>query len=166
MSLEARFSQSAPPHDKKEGTSAFLEKRSAPPPPSFKESRNFRAISSSYDSLPYAAIVRREMKMTDGTFFRIEVVELASFIDGPGAATSLSDFGARVKVDRPEGELWRIGQKSPPSRIGRSLIPSPSGIETSGVALIKAASAQQVLERLAKWADVFIFKHTPFRRKK
>ena len=48
-------------------------------------------------------------------FSGIKVVDLASFIAGPGAATILSDFGADViKVEPPDGELWRHGNKIPP----------------------------------------------------
>src|ERR1700740_3701372 len=85
--------------------------------------------------------------------------DLASFIAGPGAATILSDFGADViKVEPPNGELWRSGQKIPPQP--RSDEPYHFQLahrNMRGIARnLKSASAQQVLERLAKWADVFI----------
>src|SRR5712664_1389731 len=100
------------------------------------------------------------MKMTEGNIFSgLKVVDLASFIAGPGAATILSDFGADVvKVEPPEGELWRIGQKIPPQPHSEEAYPFQlANRNKRGVALnLKAASAQQVLERLAKWADVFI----------
>ena len=48
-------------------------------------------------------------------FSGIKVVDLASFIAGPAAATILSDFGADViKVEPPDGEPWRHGHKIPP----------------------------------------------------
>src|SRR6478736_823394 len=100
------------------------------------------------------------MKMTEGNIFSgLKVVDLSSFIAGPSAATILSDFGADVvKVEPLEGEMWRIGQKIPPQP--HSEVPYPFQLANRnkrGVALnLKAASAQQVLERLAKWADVFI----------
>ena len=99
--------------------------------------------------------------MTEGNIFSgLKVVDLSSFIAGPSAATILSDFGAElVKVEPPEGELWRIGQKIRPSRIRKSLSFNWR-IETSVALLnLKAASAQQVLERLAKWADVSLSTH-------
>ena len=37
---------------------------------------------------------------TDNIFSGLKVVDLASFIAGPGAATILSDFGAEVIKDR------------------------------------------------------------------
>ena len=105
----------------------------------------------------------------DNIFSGLKVVDLSSFIAGPGAATILSDFGADVvKVEPPEGELWRKGQKIPPQP--RSEEPYPfqlSNRNKRGVALnLKAASAQQVLERLAKWADVFIVNTPHSARKK
>src|SRR3984885_2492145 len=100
------------------------------------------------------------MKMTEGNIFSgLKVVDLSSFIAGPGAATILSDFGADVvKVEPPEGELWRMGQKIPPQPHSEEAYPFQlSNRNKRGVALnLKAASAQQVLERVAKWADVFI----------
>src|SRR6202023_561360 len=84
---------------------------------------------------------------------------LASFIAGPAAATILSDFGADViKVEPPDGELWRNGHKIPPQPHSEETYPFQlANRNKRGVALnLKAASAQQVLERLAKWADVLI----------
>src|ERR1700726_4287324 len=105
-------------------------------------------------------LVKKEMKMTEGNIFSgLKVVDLSSFIAGPSAATILSDFGADVvKVEPPEGELWRIGQKIPPQPRSEEAYPFQlANRNKRGVALnLKAASAQQVLERLAKWADVFI----------
>jgi crotonobetainyl-CoA:carnitine CoA-transferase CaiB-like acyl-CoA transferase len=52
---------------------------------------------------------------TGNIFSDLKVVDLSSFIAGPGAATILSDFGADViKVEPPQGEMWRNGQKIPP----------------------------------------------------
>ena len=51
----------------------------------------------------------------DNIFSGLKVVDLSSFVAGPGAAVILSDFGADViKVEPPKGELWRIGNKIPP----------------------------------------------------
>ena len=52
---------------------------------------------------------------SDNIFSGLKVVDLASFIAGPGAATILSDFGADViKVEPPVGDFWRNGHKLPP----------------------------------------------------
>ena len=106
---------------------------------------------------------------TDNIFSGLKVVDLASFIAGPGAATILSDFGADViKVEPPNGELWRAGQKIPPQPHSEEPYPFQlANRNKRGVALnLKAASAQQVLERLAKWADVFIVNTPHSARKK
>ena len=45
----------------------------------------------------------------------IKVVEAASFVAGPVAATQLSDFGAEViKIEPPEGDMWRMANGVPP----------------------------------------------------
>jgi crotonobetainyl-CoA:carnitine CoA-transferase CaiB-like acyl-CoA transferase len=111
-----------------------------------------------------------EMTMTEANIFSgLKVVDLSSFIAGPSAATILSDFGADVvKVEPPEGEMWRMGQKIPPQP--HSEVPYPFQLANRnkrGLALnLKAASAQKVLERLARWADVFIVNTPHSARKK
>ena len=51
---------------------------------------------------------------SNNIFSGLKVVDLASFIAGPSAAVILSDFGADViKVEPPNGELWRIA--TPPA---------------------------------------------------
>src|SRR6476469_570836 len=105
----------------------------------------------------------------ENIFSGLKVVDLSSFIAGPSAATILSDFGADVvKVEPPEGELWRIGQKIPPQPHSEEPYPFHlANRNKRGVALnLKVASAQQVLERLAKWADVFIVNTPHSARKK
>src|SRR6202012_4211305 len=98
--------------------------------------------------------------MSAGQIFSgLKVVDLASFIAGPAAETILSDFGGDViKVEPPDGELWRSGHKIPPQPYSEEPYPFElANRNKRGVALnLKAARAQQVVERLAKWADVFI----------
>jgi crotonobetainyl-CoA:carnitine CoA-transferase CaiB-like acyl-CoA transferase len=88
---------------------------------------------------------------SDNIFSGLKVVDLASFIAGPGAAVILSDFGADVvKVEPPTGDLWRIGYKIPPQ-------PRAKDNYKRGLALdLKSPRAADVLERLVKWADVLI----------
>src|ERR1700722_14186367 len=95
----------------------------------------------------------------ENIFSGLKVVDLASFIAGPSAATILSDFGDEVvKIEPPEGAPWRKGQKVPPQPHSEEAYPFQlANRNKRGVALnLKAESAQHVLERLAKWADVFI----------
>ena len=96
---------------------------------------------------------------TDNIFSGLKVVDLASFIAGPGAAVMLSDFGADViKVEPPTGDLQRIIYKVPPQP--RSAVNYPWHLDNRnkrGLALdLKSPQAAKVLERLVKWADVLI----------
>ena len=96
---------------------------------------------------------------SDNIFSGLKVVDLASFIAGPSAAVILSDFGADViKVEPPTGDLWRIGHKIPPQPQAKDAYPwHLANRNKRGMALdLKSPSAQPVLERLVKWADVLI----------
>ncbi len=96
---------------------------------------------------------------TDNIFSGLKVVDLASFIAGPSAAVILSDFGAEViKVEPPSGDLWRHGHQIPPQPQSKDPYPwHLANRNKRGVTLdLKSPSAQQVLEKLVKWADVLI----------
>jgi crotonobetainyl-CoA:carnitine CoA-transferase CaiB-like acyl-CoA transferase len=106
---------------------------------------------------------------SDNIFSGLKVVDLASFIAGPGAAVILSDFGADVvKVEPPAGELWRIGHKIPPQPQAKDAYPwHLANRNKRGMTLdLKSPSARQVLERLVKWADVLIVNTPHTARKK
>src|SRR2546421_6623825 len=97
--------------------------------------------------------------MNDNIFSGLKVVDFASFIAGPSAAVILSDFGAEViKVEPPSGDIWRIGPKIPPQPQAKDPYPFHlANRNKRGLSLdLKSPSAQQVLERLVKWADVLI----------
>src|SRR6202021_21984 len=97
----------------------------------------------------------------DDIFSGLKVVDFASFIAGPGAAVILSDFGADVvKGEPPAGELWRIGHKIPPQPQAKDAYPwHLANRNKRGMTLdLKAPSAQPVLEKLVRWADVLIAK--------
>jgi crotonobetainyl-CoA:carnitine CoA-transferase CaiB-like acyl-CoA transferase len=96
---------------------------------------------------------------TDNIFSGLKVVDFASFIAGPSAAVILSDFGADViKVEPPGGELWRHGQEIPPQPFSKEPYPwHLANRNKRGMAIdLKSPSAQQILEKLVKWADVII----------
>src|ERR1700752_2608905 len=96
---------------------------------------------------------------SDNIFSGLKVVDLASFIAGPSAAVILSDFGAHViKVEPPNGDLWRLGNKLPPQPVSEDAYPWHLATRNKrGMALnLKLPSAQLVLEKLVKWADVLI----------
>src|SRR2546426_3066205 len=95
----------------------------------------------------------------DNIFSGLKVVDLASFIAGPGAAVILSDFGADViKVEPPAGDLWRFGYKIPPQPRAKDNYPwHLNNRNKRGLALdLKSPAAGEILERLVKWADVLI----------
>src|SRR5258705_9589165 len=96
---------------------------------------------------------------SDNIFSGLKVVDLASFIAGPGAAVILSDFGAEViKVEPPTGDTWRIGYKIPPQPRAKDHYPFQlANRNKRSLALdLKSPEAGKILERLVKWADVFI----------
>jgi crotonobetainyl-CoA:carnitine CoA-transferase CaiB-like acyl-CoA transferase len=95
----------------------------------------------------------------DNIFSGLKVVDLASFIAAPSAAVILSDFGADViKVEPPGGDLWRHANKLPPQPVADDAYNwHLTNRNKRGMALdLKSPSAQQVLEKLVKWADVLI----------
>jgi formyl-CoA transferase len=95
----------------------------------------------------------------DKIFSGLKVVDLASFIAGPSAAVILSDFGADVvKVEPPSGDLWRYGHQVPPQPQARDAYPwHLANRNKRGMTIdLKNSGAEQVLEKLVKWADVLI----------
>src|SRR6266436_2430077 len=95
----------------------------------------------------------------DNVFSGLKVVDLASFIAGPSAAVILSDFGADViKVEPPSGDPWRHGHQIAPQPQAKDPYPwHLANRNKRGITLdLKSPSAQPVLQRLVKWADVLI----------
>ncbi|MFF4518443.1 CaiB/BaiF CoA transferase family protein [Streptomyces mirabilis] len=101
----------------------------------------------------------------------LHVVDLASFIAGPAAATVLGDFGADVvKVEPPHmGDAYRSLSRIPPN-------PQVEGVNypwqldnrnKRSIALnLKSPSARSVLESLVRWADVLVTNFPPRTREK
>src|SRR5258705_1581353 len=96
----------------------------------------------------------------ENIFSGLKVVDLASFIAGPGAATILSDFGADViKVEAPgSGDPHRHTYKIPPQpRADANYAWHLANRNKRGLAVdLKSPHAREILERLVKWADVLI----------
>src|SRR5689334_9793198 len=97
---------------------------------------------------------------TQSVFAGLKVVEIASFIAAPAAATMLSDFGADVIKVEPPG----IGD---PQRLLSSVLPSPpasgnyswhlANRNKRGMAIdLKSEGGTEILKRLVEWADVLI----------
>src|SRR5262245_12744626 len=96
---------------------------------------------------------------TDNIFSGLKVVDFASFVAAPAAAVILADFGADViKVEPPSGDIWRHGHQVPPQPLASEPYQwHVSNRNKRGLTLdLKSPSAQPVLERLVKWADVII----------
>src|SRR6516225_8742201 len=96
---------------------------------------------------------------TDNIFSGLKVVDLATFVAGPGAAVILSDFGADViKVEPPSGDLWRHAHQIPVMPSAKEAYPFHlANRNKRSITLdLKSPSAQRVLEKLVKWADVFV----------
>ena len=106
---------------------------------------------------------------TDNIFSGLKVVELASFVAAPAAAVILSDFGADViKVEPPSGDPWRFGNHVPPQPEAKEPYQFHlNNRNKRGMTLdLKSPTAQQILERLVKWADVLIVNTPHHARKK
>jgi len=96
---------------------------------------------------------------TDNIFSGLKVVDFSSFVAGPATAVILSDFGADViKVEPPNGETWRMGNKIPPQPFAEEPYQFHlNNRNKRGMSLdLKSPDAGKILERLVKWADVFI----------
>ena len=87
----------------------------------------------------------------------VRVIDAASFIAGPVAATVMADFGAKVvKVEPPGGDTYRMRNSGyPPSPYNFPWI--VDNRSKRGVAIdLRTADGQRVLHRLVRDADVFI----------
>src|SRR2546423_4165673 len=106
---------------------------------------------------------KRKSRVTDRIFDGLRVIDCASFIAGPAAATIMSDFGAEVvKIEPPGmGDPYR-----------RRAVPNPRNPLNPGflfdtrnkrsLALdLRSAAGRAVLYRLVKEADVFITNYPP-----
>ncbi|HQT80104.1 MAG TPA: CoA transferase, partial [Rhodopila sp.] len=95
--------------------------------------------------------------MTESLFTGLKVIDCASWIAGPAAATIMSDFGADViKIEPPgAGDPWRASSPIP----GKSVDyywQLTSRNKRSLALDLKQAEGQAVLHRLVASADVFI----------
>src|SRR5665213_45368 len=97
--------------------------------------------------------------MPQGLFSDLLVIDCASFIAGPAAATMLSDFGARVIKIEPPGlgdsyrNLWRL--RGTPEALDYFWTLDSRNKESLALDL-KTPAARAVLDGLIARADVFI----------
>ena len=97
--------------------------------------------------------------MVPKLFEGLKVVDCASFIAAPAAATILSDFGADViKLEPPTGDPYRVSSTRkgrPRSKYNYSWMLAARNKRSLAIDLTKRES-RAVLERLIKETDVFI----------
>src|SRR6185436_3569356 len=108
--------------------------------------------------------------MADGLFGDLLVIDCASFIAGPAAATMLSDFGARVIKIEPPGvgdsyRQFRYLPGVPPCELDFGWVMDNRNKESQALDL-KHADGRRIFESLMRKADVFITNFPgPVRRK-
>jgi crotonobetainyl-CoA:carnitine CoA-transferase CaiB-like acyl-CoA transferase len=102
--------------------------------------------------------------VTERVFDGLKVLDCASYIAGPAAATVMSDFGAEVvKIEPPGGDPYRR-RAVPPAGPAPALNPgfALDGRNKKGLALdLATAAGRAVLYRLVRAADVFITNYPP-----
>lgn len=108
--------------------------------------------------------------MAEGLFAGLKVIDCASFIAAPAAATVLADFGADViKIEPPgEGDLYRSLHSRPGSpKADRDYAWILDSRNKRGLALdLKSEHGHEVLRRMVATADIFITNMPfPVRRK-
>lgn len=105
------------------------------------------------------------MTQPKNIFSGLKVLDLASFIAGPAATTILSDFGATVtKVEQPgTGDPYRYFYATPPNPISEhNYAWQLTNRNKRSISLdLKHPDTCEVLQRLVKWADVFVTNFPP-----
>ncbi len=93
------------------------------------------------------------MRLLDG----IRVIDAASFIAGPVAATTMADFGADViKIEPPGGDTYRLRNAGyPPSPYNFPWIVDNRNKRSLALDL-RVEDGRRVLHRLVRSADVFV----------
>src|SRR5258708_31788083 len=99
----------------------------------------------------------------ENVFSGLKVVEMASYIAGPGAATILSDFGAEVvKVEPPgSGDPHRQSYRVAPVPVSKENYPFQlANRNRRGMAIdLKSPRARENIKRVVKCADVLSINH-------
>lgn len=107
--------------------------------------------------------------MNDGLFAGLRVIDCASFIAAPAAATVLADFGADViKIEPPGGDPYRQLHTAPGLPVcDEDYFWTLGGRSKRSLALdLKAEDGRAVLRRLVEGCDVFITNMPPQPRRR
>src|ERR1700691_1211744 len=113
-----------------------------------------------WTSIDPQGIEARGSKLTDALFAGLKVIDCASYVAAPAAATVLADFGADViKIETPgDGAPWRGVYRRPgmpPSQHNHPCLMDDRN-RRALVLDLKAEAGRAVLERLISQADIFI----------
>lgn len=109
------------------------------------------------------------MSQNSGVFAGLKVIDCASYIAGPAAATILSDFGADVIKVEPTGigdpyrYLYRV--EGNPASTKNYFWQLTSRNKRSLAVNLKTPSGVEIISKLIKEADVFIINFPPHVRK-
>ncbi len=105
------------------------------------------------------------MNENDGVLEGLKVIDCATYVAGPAAATILSDFGADViKIERPpDGDLWRTFSSVPgyPSSDFTYTWLLTSRNKRSIVLDLTKTAGRETLLKLVAGADVFVTNFQP-----
>ncbi|SDB69650.1 CaiB/BaiF CoA transferase family protein [Belnapia rosea] len=99
-----------------------------------------------------------------GIFAGLKVIDAATYVAGPSAATILGDFGASViKLEPPGGDAYRMLATAPGQPHGETNYPwtLDNRSKRSLVLDLKRADAQAVLQRMVRSTDVFVTNTVP-----
>jgi len=107
---------------------------------------------------------------TEPVFPGLKVLDIASYIAGPAAATVLGDLGADViKVEPPGlGDLQRyLGLTPPNPRAQSNYAWHMTNRNKRGIVIdLKSPGGTKILERLVRWADVLVTNYPQGAREK
>src|SRR5215475_9127999 len=105
------------------------------------------------------------MSADEGILTGLKVIDCATYVAGPAAATILSDFGADViKIERPpDGDLWRTFSSVPgyPSTDFHYTWLLTNRNKRSIVLDLTNAAGRDTLLKLVAGADVFVTNFQP-----
>jgi formyl-CoA transferase len=97
-------------------------------------------------------------------FSDLKVLDIATFIAGPGSTTILSDFGADViKIEVPGGDPYRNYFKEPPNPASsKNYTWQLTNRNKRSITLnLKSPRGQEILRKLVGWADVIVVNYPP-----
>lgn len=98
-------------------------------------------------------------------FSGLKMLDMATFIAGPGATTILSDFGADViKIEVPgKGDPYRLTGFFPPNpRSPKNYLWQLANRNKRSMTLnLKSPRAKDILRKLIDWADVLVINFPP-----